>query len=41
MNLNRPNSNEALQSKNRSRSVVPQSGICTRCIVVLGRSLVN
>ncbi len=32
MNLNRPNSNEALQSKNRSRSVAPQSGICTRCV---------
>ncbi len=32
MNLSRPNSNEALQSKNRSRSVVSQSGICTRCV---------
>ncbi len=32
MNLHRPNSNEALQTKNRSRSVAPQSGICARCI---------
>ncbi len=32
MNLHRPNSNEALQTKNRSRSVAPQSGICSRCI---------
>ncbi|MBN1343730.1 MAG: FMN-binding glutamate synthase family protein [Phycisphaerae bacterium] len=32
MNLHRPNSNEALQSANRSRNVAPQSGICTRCI---------
>ena len=32
MNLQRPNSNDALQTKNRSRNVVPQSGICSRCI---------
>ena len=32
MNLQRPNANEALQTANRSRSIVPVSGICTRCI---------
>ncbi|MDM8550421.1 FMN-binding glutamate synthase family protein [Desulfobacterales bacterium HSG2] len=32
MNLHRPNANEALQTKNRSRSVAPQSGICSRCL---------
>jgi len=32
MNLSRPNSNEALQTKNRSRNVAPQSGICSRCV---------
>lgn len=32
MNLQRPNSNEVLQTANRSRSVVPGSGLCTRCI---------
>jgi len=32
MNLRRPNSNEATRSANRSRDVVPSSGICTRCI---------
>ena len=32
MNLQRPNANEALQSNNRSRSVAPQSGICSRCV---------
>ena len=32
MNLQQPNSNEALETKNRSRSVAPQSGICSRCI---------
>lgn len=32
MNLNRPNANEALQTKNRSRHVAPQSGICSRCV---------
>ncbi|NTU88713.1 MAG: FMN-binding glutamate synthase family protein [Actinobacteria bacterium] len=31
MNLQRPNSNEATETSNRSRSVVPCSGICTRC----------
>ena len=32
MNLHRPNANDALQTKNRSRNVVPQSGICSRCV---------
>ncbi|MBI5725417.1 MAG: FMN-binding glutamate synthase family protein [Planctomycetes bacterium] len=32
MNLQQPNANECTQSANRSRSVAPQSGICTRCI---------
>ncbi|WP_319407762.1 FMN-binding glutamate synthase family protein [uncultured Desulfosarcina sp.] len=32
MNLQRPNANEALETKNRSRNVAPQSGICSRCI---------
>jgi len=32
MNLHQPNSNEALQTKNRSRNVAPQSGICSRCV---------
>ena len=32
MNLQRPNGNEATLSGNRSRSVVPGSGICTRCV---------
>jgi glutamate synthase domain-containing protein 2 len=32
VNLQRPNSNEALQTKNRSRDVAPQSGICSRCV---------
>ena len=32
MNLRRPNSNEATLSANRSKSVVPMSGICTRCV---------
>jgi glutamate synthase domain-containing protein 2 len=32
MNLQRPNANDALQTGNRSRNVVPQSGICSRCI---------
>lgn len=31
MNLQRPNANEATQTTNRSRSVVPCSGLCTRC----------
>jgi hypothetical protein len=32
MNLHRPNANDAVQTANRSRNVVPQSGICSRCI---------
>lgn len=32
MNLQRPNSNEATRTANRSRSVVPMSGICSRCL---------
>ncbi len=32
MNLQRPNANDVSQTSNRSRSVVPGSGICTRCI---------
>jgi glutamate synthase domain-containing protein 2 len=32
MNLHRPNANEALRTKNRSRDVAPQSGICSRCL---------
>lgn len=32
MNLRRPNSNEATGTFNRSRSVSPVSGICTRCV---------
>jgi glutamate synthase domain-containing protein 2 len=32
MNLQRPNSNDITQTTNRSRNVVPGSGICTRCI---------
>jgi len=32
MNLQRPNSNEVTQTFNRSRSVAPVSGLCTRCI---------
>ncbi len=32
MNLLQPNANEATQTQNRSRSVSPVSGICTRCI---------
>ncbi|HUT55420.1 MAG TPA: FMN-binding glutamate synthase family protein [bacterium] len=32
MNLQRPNSNEAVQSNNRSRDVAPHSGICSRCL---------
>ena len=32
MNLQRPNANEATQTANRSRSVVPSSGLCTRCV---------
>ncbi|MBU2540840.1 MAG: FMN-binding glutamate synthase family protein [Candidatus Omnitrophica bacterium] len=32
MNLGRPNANDVTQTANRSRNVVPSSGICTRCI---------
>jgi len=32
MNLQRPNANDATQTFNRSRSVVPGSGLCSRCI---------
>jgi len=32
MNLQQPNSSEALQTANRSRHVAPQSGICSRCV---------
>ena len=32
MNLRRPNANEVSQTFNRSKDVVPCSGICTRCI---------
>ncbi len=32
MNLSQPNSNDVSQTANRSRSVVPSSGLCTRCI---------
>jgi glutamate synthase domain-containing protein 2 len=31
-NLSRPNSNDATGTANRSRNVVPMSGICSRCI---------
>ena len=32
MNLQQPNANDATKTSNRSRSVVPMSGLCTRCI---------
>ncbi len=32
MNLQRPNANEATRTANRSRSVVPGSGLCSRCV---------
>ncbi len=32
MNLQQPNSNEATRTVNRSKSVVPMSGLCTRCV---------
>jgi len=32
VNLQQPNSNDVSQTTNRSRSVVPSSGLCTRCI---------
>jgi len=31
-NLSRPNSNDATGTANRSRSFVPMSGLCSRCI---------
>ncbi|MFH1996010.1 MAG: FMN-binding glutamate synthase family protein [Candidatus Omnitrophota bacterium] len=32
MNLQQPNANDVTQTANRSRNVVPTSGLCTRCI---------
>lgn len=32
MNLQRPNANDATQTFNRSKNVVPGSGLCSRCI---------
>lgn len=32
MNLARPNSNDISQTTNRSRNIVPGSGLCTRCL---------
>jgi len=32
MNLQQPGSNDALETRNRSRDVAPYSGICTRCM---------
>src|SRR5512136_1699586 len=32
MNLRKPNANEATGTFNRSRDVVPMSGVCTRCV---------
>lgn len=32
MNLQRPNSSDATRTANRSKSVVPMSGLCSRCI---------
>ncbi len=32
MNLKKPNGNDATRSANRSRDVVPSSGLCSRCI---------
>jgi len=32
MNLRTPNSNDATRTSNRSRNVVPSSGICSRCV---------
>ncbi len=32
MNLQRPNANDATRTANRSKSVVPMSGLCTRCL---------
>lgn len=32
MNLQRPNANDATDTRNRSRDVAPSSGVCTRCM---------
>ena len=32
MNLQKPNGNDATRTANRSKSVVPSSGICSRCV---------
>ena len=32
MNLQRPNANDVSQTYNRSKDVVPQSGLCARCV---------
>jgi glutamate synthase domain-containing protein 2 len=32
MNLQQPNANDATDTRNRSRDVVPSSGLCTRCM---------
>jgi len=32
MNLQQPNANDVTRSSNRSRSIVPMSGLCSRCI---------
>jgi hypothetical protein len=32
VNLRRPNANGATETANRSRSVVPMSGMCTTCL---------
>ncbi len=32
MNLQRPNANDATRTANRSKNVVPMSGLCTRCL---------
>jgi glutamate synthase domain-containing protein 2 len=32
MNLQRPNGNDATRTFNRSKSVVPGSGLCSRCV---------
>ncbi|MBW1980439.1 MAG: FMN-binding glutamate synthase family protein [Deltaproteobacteria bacterium] len=32
MNLQRPNANDATKTFNRSKSVVPMSGLCSRCV---------
>ena len=32
MNLQRPNASDATQTRNRSRDIVPSSGLCSRCL---------